>query len=167
MSAYRNRGVIMVGKPLGPSCGPHSRFRRDVEHLRPARKLNEHRGLGAGEEHLAAEARERVVERRTAARIEMSRDLVEERERRDSRHLGDQARMGEREADDQRLLLAGRGSRGRRLLRPMPDQKIAEMRADQRASRRGVAAAIIAQARPVAVLRLERRAVPVIASISP
>ena len=40
--------------------GPHPRLRRNLKHLRSFAKLREHRGIGAGEEHLAAEARERV-----------------------------------------------------------------------------------------------------------
>ena len=98
-----------AGRPLGPSRGPHPCLRRNVEHLRPALKFRKHGRIGAGEEHLAAEARERVVQRGAAARVEMGRDLVEKRERRDPRHIGDQARMGERQPDDQRLLFAGRG----------------------------------------------------------
>ena len=69
----------------------------------------------------------------------------------------DEARVGEREPDDQRLLLAGRGAAGRRVLGPMPDREIAEMRADQRAAGGGVAAAVVAQDRPVAVLGVQRR----------
>ena len=114
-----------------------------------------------------AEARERVVERGAAPWIEMRGDLVEERERRDPRHLGDQARMGERKPDDQRFLLAGRRCSGRRLLGPMPDQKIGKMRPDQRAAGGGVAAAIVAQGLTVAVFRRQRRSVSVMASISP
>ena len=67
--------------------------------------------------------------------------------------------MGEREPHDQRLLLAGRGGGGGSLLRPVPDQKIGKMRADEGTPGRGVAAAVVAQARPVAVLRRERRPV--------
>ena len=87
----------------------------------------------------------------------MSRDLVEERERRDARHLGDQARVGERKPDDQRFLLAGRRRSGRRLLRPMPDQKIGKVRPDQGAARGGVAAPIVTQGLTVAVFHRQRR----------
>ena len=66
--------------------------------------------------------------------------------------------MGEREAHQQRLLLAGRGAGGRRVLGPVPDREIADVRADQRAAGGGVAAAIVAQERAVAVLGVERRA---------
>src|ERR1700733_15190716 len=145
-------------KKLAPSRRPHPGLRRNVEHLRAALKLAKYGGIGAGEKHLAAEAGERVIKRGAAARIEMGGDLVEKRERRNPRHLGGEARMGERESNDQRLLLAGRGRGRRRLFRPVPDQKIGKMRADERAAGRGVAAAIVAQARPVTVFRPERRA---------
>src|ERR1700678_3057535 len=153
----RRRQKVAREKKLAPSRCPHPGLRRNVEHLRSALKLAKYGGIGAGEKHLAAEAGERVIKRGAAARVEMGGDLVEKRERRDPRHLGGEARMGERESDDQRLLLAGRG-RGRRcLFWPVPDQKIGKMRADEGAAGGGVAAAIVAQARPVVVFRLERR----------
>src|SRR5574337_722648 len=89
----------------------------------------------------------------------MGGDLVEERDRRDARDLGDQARVGEGETDEQRLLLPRRRARGRRVLRPMPDAKIGKMRAGQRAARGGVAAAALPKQGAVAVLRLDRGAV--------
>ena len=66
--------------------------------------------------------------------------------------------MGQHQADEKRLLLAGRGACGGRVLRPVPDVEIADMGPDQRASGGGVAAAIVAQQRAVAILRLQRRA---------
>ena len=46
----------------------------------------------------------------------MRGDLVEQRERRDAAHVGDEPRVGEHEADQQRLLFARRGLRGGRVL---------------------------------------------------
>ena len=80
-----------------------------------------------------------------ALRVEMRRDFVEERQRRDARHVRDEARMREHEPDQQRLLLAGRGAARRRVLRPVPDGEIADMRADQRPPGGRVAGAIVAQ----------------------
>ena len=87
----------------------------------------------------------------------MSGDFVEERERRDARHLGDEARVSEREADEERFLFAGRGGGRRRLLRPVPDHEVAEMGPDQGAAGGGVAGAVVAEDRAVAVLRRQRR----------
>ena len=133
LSPVHRRGSGCASEGLTPVSAETS------EHLRSPLKLGERGGIGAGEEHLAPEARERIVERGAAARIEVGRDFVEERERRDSRHLSDQACMGEREPDDQRLLLAGRGGGRRRLLWPVPDQKVGKMRPDEGAAGGGVA----------------------------
>ena len=76
---------------------------------RPSRSAKAAR-IGAGQEHLAAESLQRVEQGGAPARIEMRGDLVEERERRDAGHVGDQPRVREHEADQQRLLLAGRGA---------------------------------------------------------
>ena len=45
--------------------------------------------------------------------IEVRGDLVEQQDRRLAAALGDQLGMGEDQAEQQRLLLAGRGARGR------------------------------------------------------
>ena len=74
----------------------------------------------------------------------MGRDLVEERERRDPRHLADKPRMGERQPDDQRLLPPVEEAAAGACLRPVPDQR-SEDGADERAASSGVAAAIVAQ----------------------
>ena len=64
----------------------------------------------AGHPHLAA-AFEASEQRRAALRIEVGGDLVEQQDRRLAAALGDQLGMGEDEAEQQRLLLAGRGLR--------------------------------------------------------
>ena len=48
--------------------------------------------------------------------IEVGGDLVEQQERRLAAALGDEVGMGEDEAEQQRLLLAGRGLRGGHVL---------------------------------------------------
>ena len=138
--------AVVRRRPRLRAVAPHPRLGRHLEHLGPSVEIGEGGRVGAGQEHLAAEALERVEQRGAAARIEMRGDLVEQRDRRDARHVRDQARMGEHQPDQQRLLLAGRGAGGRRVLRPVPDGEIADMRADQRAAGGGVAAAIVAQA---------------------
>ncbi len=121
---------------------PHPRLRRDLEHLGPSLEPRKGGRVGAGEERLAAEARERVEERRPAPGVEMRGDFVEERNRRDAGHFGDEPRMRQHQPDEERLLLAGRGARGRRVLRSVADGEIAEMRANERAPGGGVAGAI-------------------------
>ena len=64
--------------------------------------------------------------------------------------------MREHQPDQQRLLLAGRGLRRGRALGAVKRDEIGQMRADQRAPGRRVAAAIVAQRRAVAILGGER-----------
>src|SRR5687767_4273467 len=85
---------------------------RDLEHLRTLLDLRERRRVGAGHPDLRAERLELAIERGAPARIEMGDDLVEQQQRRESGHLGEQPGMGEHETDQQRLLLAGRGIGG-------------------------------------------------------
>ena len=73
-------------------------------------QAGEGRGIRAGDEHLAADPLQGVEQCGAAARIEMRGDLVEQRERRDARHVGDEPRMRENEPDQQRLLFARRGA---------------------------------------------------------
>ncbi len=81
----------------------------DLKHLRALLDLRERGRVGAGHPHLRAELFELAIERGAPSRIEMGDDLVEQQQRRKSRHLGEQAGMRQHEADQQRLLLAGRG----------------------------------------------------------
>ena len=105
----------------------------------------ERRRIGAGHPHLRVERRERIVERGAASRIEMRDDFVEQQQRRKPRHLGDQSRMREHEADQQRLLLAGRGLRRRDALRAVQHLEIGEMRPVGGAAGGGIARAVLAQ----------------------
>ena len=84
------------------------RTARDVEAAGLADPF-EQRGFGRRHPHLAAafEARE---QRGAAPGIEVRGDLVEQQDRRRAAALGDQLGMGEDEAEQQRLLLAGRAS---------------------------------------------------------
>ena len=117
---------------------------RDVQKLRASGEIGEGGRVGAGQEHLAADPLERLEQRRAATRIEMRGHFVEQRQRRHAAHFGDQPRMGEHQADQQRLLLAGRGLRGGRPLGAVPDQEVGDMRTDQRATGSGVAAPAVA-----------------------
>ena len=55
---------------------------------------------------------------RAPRRIEMRDDLVEQKDRREAGHLGDQTRVREHEPDQQRLLFAGRSVGSRRCPSP-------------------------------------------------
>jgi hypothetical protein len=75
----------------------------------------------------------------------MGGNLVEEQDRRFAAALGYEDGMGEHQAEQQRLLLAGRGARGGHALAAMGDGQILPVRAFGRTSRRNVARAIVAQ----------------------
>ena len=74
-------------------------------------------GVGAGQPDLRAEFRQFFEQRRAPGGIQMRHHLVEQQQRRDAGHLGDQAGMRQHQPDQQRLLFAGRGIPGRYLLR--------------------------------------------------
>ncbi len=52
------------------------------------------------------------MQRGAPRRIEMRDDFVEQQDRREAGHLGDQSRVREHEPDQQRFLFAGRGVGG-------------------------------------------------------
>ena len=56
---------------------------RHFEESRAVSEFGERRRVGAGDEHLPPTRSQRLEQRRAAARIEMGRDLVEQRERRE------------------------------------------------------------------------------------
>ena len=85
----------------------------------------------------------------------MRDDLVEQQHRRQARHVGEQAGVGENETDEQRLLLAGRGIGCGNLLVRVRDGEIAQVRAVERAVGRGIACAIFSEHRAIAVLHLD------------
>src|ERR1700744_5309020 len=95
-----------------------------LQHLRLAREFSEGGAIGARHEDLTAERGELFEESAAARGIEMRRDLVQEQDRRDAGDFRDEPRMREDEADEQCLLLAGRGARRIGLFRPVPDEKI-------------------------------------------
>ena len=86
--------------------------RRDLEKFGAGFDIRKGGGIGAGHPDLGAELLELGIERGAARRIEMGDHLVEQQHRRKSRHFRDQAGMRQHEADQQRLLLAGRGIGG-------------------------------------------------------
>ena len=100
----------------------------------------EQRGFGGRHPHLAAPF-EPGEQGRAPARIEMGGDLVEQQDRRRAAAFRDQLGMGEDKPEQQRLLLAGRGSGGRHVLGAMGDGEVLPMRADGRPAGGGVAAA--------------------------
>jgi hypothetical protein len=128
-----------------------------VEKVGGAGELGEERRVGAGHPDLASKRREPLEQAAAAARIEMGRDLVEEHQRRKPAHRGDEARLGEDEPDEERLLLAGRGERGGHVFRPVPHRKIGGLRPDEGPPGGAVAGAAVAQHRAVAVLRVDGR----------
>ena len=100
----------------------------------------EQRGFGRRHPHLAAPF-EPVEQRRAPAGIEVGGDLVEQQDRRRAAAFRDQLGVGEDQAQQQRLLLAGRALRGRHALGAMGDGEVLAVRADGRAPGCGVAAA--------------------------
>ena len=70
----------------------------------------EQRGLGRGHPHLAA-AFEAGEQSGAAIRVEMGGNLVEQQDRRSAAPFGHQFGMGQHEAEQQCLLLAGRSAR--------------------------------------------------------
>ena len=119
--------------------------------------LRERRGVGAGHPSLHAELLQLAIERGAARRVEMRDDLIQQQHRCKARHFRQQPRMRQHQADEQRLLLAGRGFGGGDALACMDDGEIGEVRAVERASGGGVARAIVAQGRTVAILHLDGR----------
>jgi len=89
--------------------------------------------------------------------IEVGDHLVEQHHRRVTGHVGDQARMGEHEADQQRLLLSGRGVARGDALGLVDDREIGEMRSVEGAAGGGVARAVVLEQRAIAVFHLDRR----------
>src|SRR5438552_1733604 len=75
-------------------------------------------------------------------RVEMSDNLVQQQHRREARHFRKEARVGQNEANEQRLLFAGRGLGGGNLLVRVSDEEIGKVRPFERAAGGGVARAI-------------------------
>ena len=134
-------------------------FARDVavaqrQPLRAFAERGEDGGVGAGHEGLAAEVVEDAEEGPAARLVEMGGDLVEENDRRLAGEPRHEPRLREDEADEERLLLAGRAALRRHLLRAVADEEIGEMRPEEGASGSGVARALGAKERAIAVLDL-------------
>src|SRR4051794_36729073 len=75
----------------------------------------------------------------------MRGDLVEKQDRRHAARRGGKLRMRKDEADQQRLLLAGRGERGWHVLFGENDLKVAPMWAEQRPPRSAIGDAIFCE----------------------
>lgn len=99
----------------------------------------EHRPVGARHEGLAAEPIDQIEEGGAASLIEMGGDFVEQQHRGVAGHIPDEPCMREHQADEQRLLLAGRATLGLDVLFPVADQEIAAVRPVQRAARGRIA----------------------------
>jgi len=90
--------------------------------------MPEQRCFGCGHPHLSA-ALETGEQRGSAPGVEMSGDFVEEEDGRFAAALGDQLRMGEHEAQQQRLLLARRRARRGHLLGSVEHHEVGPVRA--------------------------------------
>ncbi len=114
----------------------------------------EQRGVGARHECLKPQAENFVKERTAAFLVEMRGNLVEQKK---GRHVarGEKARIGEHDADKQRLLLAGRT--GPRLAVPdhVTHKQIGAMRAFERAARACVTAARSGETGAVSILDID------------
>ena len=108
-------------------------------HCRPCGDGAEGRRVRAGQPDLRAEGLEPIEQGFAALGIEMGGDLVEQDDRRHAGETRDKTGMGEHDAEEQRLLLAGRGVGGGDALRPMDDGKIGEVGSLKRAASRTVA----------------------------
>lgn len=131
----------------------------DLEDPRACTDIGEACRIGAGHPDLGAERGEFIEQRDPAARIEMGDHLVEQQQRRDAGHLGDETCMGQHETDQERLLLAGRGVPGRHVLGRIDHIEIGEMRSLQGAAGGGVAGAAVPQLLAIAILDRGRRLV--------
>ena len=89
---------------------------------------------------------------RPALRVEVRGDFIEKKDRRFAPALRHQLRMCEYKPEQQRLLLAGRRTRGRHILGAMRDQQVLSMRPDGRPAGGGVTAAAFVKLRGQVVI---------------
>src|SRR5208337_745780 len=106
--------------------------RHDPQHQSAFFNCREQRPIGAGKPDLPIQGFHHFKESIAPDRIEMRGDLVEEDERCQSAHHGNETRMGQNQPGKERFLLSCRGLRRRGLFWAMPHAKIARLRADQR-----------------------------------
>ena len=119
--------------------------------------LGKKRRIRARHPNLAAELREFDMQRGAPGGVEMRHDFIEQQDRSKTRHLGDQTPMGEDEADEQCLLLAGRSVSGGDAFVGVGHLEIGQVWSVAGPARGGVAGAIVAQHRAVALLDLDGR----------
>ena len=90
--------------PSGPRHDPPG---VDGDDLTAVADLGEGRRIGPGHPDLGAERGQFGEQCGAAAGVEIRYHLVEQQQRRDAGHLGDQIGVGQHQADQERLLLAG------------------------------------------------------------
>ena len=104
----------------------------------------EERVFGAGHPHLAA-ACEAGEQRGAAGWIEVCGNLVEEQDGGLAGAFGDEVGVGEDDAEQERLLLAGRGERGRAALVEVGDDEVDPVGPAERAPGGGIAGAALGE----------------------
>src|SRR5690606_11016382 len=128
-----------------------------IEKLRFPFKRLKKRPIGAGHEGLPAKLIKDAEECGAASRIEMRGDFIEQKYGCHAGKLRRQPRMSKHQTDQQGLLLARGTKCGRHRLGPMLDDQIGAMRPFERAARRPVACAPIAQGAAEILFKIERR----------
>lgn len=96
------------------------------------RSVSNGAGLGARHPHLRAEVEEDAEQSGAPGGVEVGGDFVEEDDRRVAGELRGETRMGEDDADEERLLLPRRALRGRRGLRAVDHDEVGEVRSGAR-----------------------------------
>src|SRR6185437_9676863 len=89
--------------PLPGPSAPRDTAVLDVENLAGGADLGKRRGVGAGHPDLGAEPRQFAEQRGAPTGIEMRDHLVEQQQRGDAGHFGDQTGMRQDQANQQRL----------------------------------------------------------------
>ena len=105
------------------SRGAHRPF-RDRQPRRLGADSGEQAGLGPGHPDLPARLPQPFEQSGAAGRVEMGGNLVEQKDRPPAGAFGDEIGMGQDQADQERLLLAGRGRGGGLVLAEMGDGEI-------------------------------------------
>ena len=99
---------MFSGYHLWRGAASHDATRRHNEHLRPPRQFCEGLRISACHPDLPAQRFKLREQGGSSLRIEMGGDLIKKNQRRDSAHRLDEAGVRQREANQQRLLFAGR-----------------------------------------------------------
>src|SRR3546814_1376422 len=102
---------------------------RDTEELCPSGQARKQALVGSGQPDLPAKREQFVIQRLPTPGVEMRGNLVQQHQRRHLPARPDQPGIGQRDCDQQGLLLAGRTLLGGLPLAGMPDRHVAAMRA--------------------------------------